>query len=199
METIVGLISTLFTLVFLAAIVLAGAVLAGWPGALPPVGAELLECDGLLPEQRLRQIARYYDVRDLPGVRHALASVFTELDMPGEELKRCTFRTAQGETVQLPQHYREVMTADYRVLAKSRPRPRRSNGYALQDGVLSIAAESTAWATQLRMLQSQILAKIAAAVGPGVVRQLKITGPAAPSWRKGERHIKGRGPRDTYG
>ena len=117
-----------------------GAVLAGWPGALPPVGAELLECDGLLPEQRLRQIARYYDVRDLPGVRHALASVFTELDMPGEELKRCTFRTAQGETVQLPQHYREVTTADYRVLAKSRPRPQRSNGYALQDGVLWIRA-----------------------------------------------------------
>ncbi|MBF6356774.1 DUF721 family protein [Nocardia higoensis] len=70
---------------------------------------------------------------------------------------------------------------------------------SLQDGVLGIAAESTAWATQLRMLQPQILAKIAAAVGPGVVRQLKITGPTAPSWRKGERHIKGRGPRDTYG
>jgi len=70
---------------------------------------------------------------------------------------------------------------------------------SLQDGVLGITAESTAWATQLRMLQPQILAKIAAAVGPGVVRQLKITGPAAPSWRKGDRHIKGRGPRDTYG
>ncbi|MFE9579590.1 DUF721 family protein [Nocardia sp. NPDC006044] len=70
---------------------------------------------------------------------------------------------------------------------------------ALKDNVLSIAAESTAWATQLRMLQSQILAKINAAVGPGVVTSLKITGPAAPSWRKGERHIRGRGPRDTYG
>ncbi|WP_225725707.1 MULTISPECIES: DUF721 family protein [unclassified Nocardia] len=70
---------------------------------------------------------------------------------------------------------------------------------SLKDGVLSIAAESTAWATQLRMLQSQILAKIAAAVGNGVVTSVKISGPAAPSWRKGERHIKGRGPRDTYG
>jgi predicted nucleic acid-binding Zn ribbon protein len=69
----------------------------------------------------------------------------------------------------------------------------------LKDGVLSIAAESTAWATQLRMLQGQILAKINAAVGQGVVTSLKITGPTAPSWRKGERHIKGRGPRDTYG
>ncbi|GAB2698492.1 DNA replication protein DciA [Nocardia thraciensis] len=70
---------------------------------------------------------------------------------------------------------------------------------SLTDGVLSVQAESTAWATQLRMLQSQILAKIVAAVGQGVVTSLKISGPAAPSWRKGERHIKGRGPRDTYG
>jgi predicted nucleic acid-binding Zn ribbon protein len=70
---------------------------------------------------------------------------------------------------------------------------------ALTDGVLSVAAESTAWATQLRMVQAQLLAKIAAAVGNGVVTSLKITGPATPSWRKGPRHISGRGPRDTYG
>lgn len=70
---------------------------------------------------------------------------------------------------------------------------------SLENGVLSIQAESTAWATQLRMFQSQILAKIAAAVGNGVVKQLRINGPTAPSWRKGDRHVKGRGPRDTYG
>lgn len=70
---------------------------------------------------------------------------------------------------------------------------------ALRDGVLHVSAKSTAWATQLRMMQSQILVKIARAVGDGVVTSLRITGPAAPSWHKGERHIKGRGPRDTYG
>lgn len=69
----------------------------------------------------------------------------------------------------------------------------------LRDGVLAVTAESTAWATQLRMVQAQLLAKIAAAVGDGVVTSLKITGPTAPSWRKGPRHISGRGPRDTYG
>lgn len=69
----------------------------------------------------------------------------------------------------------------------------------LRDGVLSVSAESTAWATQLRMVQAQLLAKIAAAVGDGVVTSLKITGPSAPSWRKGPRHVRGRGPRDTYG
>lgn len=69
----------------------------------------------------------------------------------------------------------------------------------LRDGVLSVTAESTAWATQLRMIQHQVLAKIAAEVGDGVVTSLRITGPVAPSWRKGPLHIAGRGPRDTYG
>lgn len=69
----------------------------------------------------------------------------------------------------------------------------------LRDGVLTVAAESTAWATQLRMMQSQILAKVAAAVGDGVVTSVKILGPQAPSWKKGRYHISGRGPRDTYG
>jgi predicted nucleic acid-binding Zn ribbon protein len=75
----------------------------------------------------------------------------------------------------------------------------RATPTALRDGVLSVSAESTAWATQLRMVQAQLLAKIAAAVGDGVVTSLRITGPMAPSWRKGRLHIPGRGPRDTYG
>jgi predicted nucleic acid-binding Zn ribbon protein len=70
---------------------------------------------------------------------------------------------------------------------------------ALRDGELTVAASSTAWATQLRLLQRQLLVKIAAGVGPNVVRKLKVAGPAAPSWRKGHRHTPGRGPRDTYG
>jgi predicted nucleic acid-binding Zn ribbon protein len=69
----------------------------------------------------------------------------------------------------------------------------------LNEGVLTISAESTAWATQLRMVQARLLAKIAAAVGDGVVTSLKIVGPVGPSWRKGRYHIPGRGPRDTYG
>jgi predicted nucleic acid-binding Zn ribbon protein len=69
----------------------------------------------------------------------------------------------------------------------------------LRDGVLSVTAESTAWATQLRLIQNQVLAKIAKEVGDRVVTSLRITGPTAPSWRKGPLHIAGRGPRDTYG
>lgn len=69
----------------------------------------------------------------------------------------------------------------------------------LKDGELTVQASSTAWATQLRLLQRQLLTKIAAGVGHGVVKRMRIHGPAAPSWRKGARHIPGRGPRDTYG
>jgi predicted nucleic acid-binding Zn ribbon protein len=70
---------------------------------------------------------------------------------------------------------------------------------SLTDGELTVQADSTAWATQLRLLQRQLLAKIAAGVGNGVVKRLKVAGPSAPSWRHGNRHVPGRGPRDTYG
>lgn len=70
---------------------------------------------------------------------------------------------------------------------------------ALNDGELTVQAESTAWATQLRLLQRQILKRIADGVGDGVVKRIKVQGPAAPSWRHGPRHVPGRGPRDTYG
>lgn len=70
---------------------------------------------------------------------------------------------------------------------------------SLRDGELTVQASSTAWATQLRLLQRQLLAKIAKGVGNGVVKRLRVQGPAAPSWRYGPRHVPGRGPRDTYG
>ncbi len=70
---------------------------------------------------------------------------------------------------------------------------------ALREGELTVRASSTAWATQLRLLQGQLLKKIAAAVGNGVVKRMRIQGPTAPSWRKGPLHVSGRGPRDTYG
>ncbi|HEY3753817.1 MAG TPA: DciA family protein [Pseudonocardiaceae bacterium] len=69
----------------------------------------------------------------------------------------------------------------------------------LTDGELTVQADSTAWATQLRLLQRQLLVQIAAGVGNGVVKRLKVQGPEAPSWRHGPRRVPGRGPRDTYG
>lgn len=70
---------------------------------------------------------------------------------------------------------------------------------SLQDGELTVQASSTAWATQLRLLQRQLIARITAGVGPGVVTRLRVRAPAAPNWHHGPRHVRGRGPRDTYG
>lgn len=69
----------------------------------------------------------------------------------------------------------------------------------LREGVLTVQAESTAWATQLRLLQRKIVQHIGDGLGSGLVKRIKVQGPAAPSWRYGPRHIPGRGPRDTYG
>ncbi|MEU5963666.1 DciA family protein [Micromonospora parva] len=69
----------------------------------------------------------------------------------------------------------------------------------LENGELTVEARSTAWATQLRLLAGSLLKQIASEVGHNVVRKLHIHGPAAPSWGKGPRRVRGRGPRDTYG
>ncbi|HKT05383.1 MAG TPA: DciA family protein, partial [Rugosimonospora sp.] len=69
----------------------------------------------------------------------------------------------------------------------------------LENGELTVEAESTAWATQLRLLASKLLAQIAAQVGHNVVTKLHIHGPTAPTWSRGPRRVRGRGPRDTYG
>jgi predicted nucleic acid-binding Zn ribbon protein len=69
----------------------------------------------------------------------------------------------------------------------------------LADGELTIEAESTAWATQLRLLSGRIMAKIAAEVRPNPVKRLRVHGPAAPSWRHGRLRVRGPGPGDTYG
>ena len=69
----------------------------------------------------------------------------------------------------------------------------------LENGVLHCVAESTAWATQIRLLSPQLLGRLAADLGPDVVRRLQVRGPTAPDWRHGPLRVTGRGPRDTYG
>ena len=67
------------------------------------------------------------------------------------------------------------------------------------DGQLVLRADSTAWATQVRLLTASLLERVRAALGPDVVESVQVKGPQAPSWRAGPRVVKGRGPRDTYG
>ena len=69
-----------------------------------------------------------------------------------------------------------------------------------EDGVLTVRADSTAWATQVRLLAPTVLRRLADELGPGVVDRLVVRGPSAPSWHRGPRIAPGgRGPRDTYG
>lgn len=63
---------------------------------------------------------------------------------------------------------------------------------------LIVRCSSTAWAKQLHLLLATIERRIDEEVGVGVVTQVIIRGPVAPSWRKGPLSVPGRGPRDTY-
>lgn len=67
------------------------------------------------------------------------------------------------------------------------------------EATLVLRADSTAWATQLRLLQPQLERRLAEEVGEGVVETIVIRGPGGPSWTRGLRSVRGRGPRDTYG
>jgi predicted nucleic acid-binding Zn ribbon protein len=68
------------------------------------------------------------------------------------------------------------------------------------EGVLRVRADSTAWATQLRLLAGSIVRRLNDELGHGTMTILDVSGPDTPSWSKGRRSVRdGRGPRDTYG
>ena len=70
----------------------------------------------------------------------------------------------------------------------------------LFEGRLIIKAESTSWATQLRLITPDLLKNIRSRSEGALVEELTVIGPNAPSWKRGLRTIRGaRGPRDTYG
>ncbi len=68
-----------------------------------------------------------------------------------------------------------------------------------EGGTLVVRCASTAWMKQLRLLLPTIERRIDEEVGAGVVTQVVVRGPVAPSWKKGRWSVPGRGPRDTYG
>jgi predicted nucleic acid-binding Zn ribbon protein len=74
---------------------------------------------------------------------------------------------------------------------------------ALADGELTVTADSTAWATQVRLLAAHLVRRLNAELGDGAVQRVRVRGPAGaagPARRPGEWRVRGgRGPRDTYG
>lgn len=67
------------------------------------------------------------------------------------------------------------------------------------DGELLVIADSTAWATQVRLLAGTLVRRLNSELGEGTVTRVKVRGPEQPR-RPGEWRVRGgRGPRDTYG
>lgn len=68
------------------------------------------------------------------------------------------------------------------------------------DGRLVVRTDSTAWATQLKLLAPSIVRRLNEDLGHGTVTLIEVFGPHLPSWTKGRLSSRdGRGPRDTYG
>ena len=67
------------------------------------------------------------------------------------------------------------------------------------EGRLVVRTDSTAWATQMKLLAPDVVRRLNDVLGHGTVQVIEVLGPRAPSWTRGRLRVKGRGPRDTYG
>ncbi|MEU1375136.1 DciA family protein [Streptomyces triculaminicus] len=66
--------------------------------------------------------------------------------------------------------------------------------------VLTVQCDSTAWATQLRLLAPTLVARLNDDLGQGTVKVIKVLGPGGPGRRYGPLRAPGStGPGDTYG
>lgn len=75
----------------------------------------------------------------------------------------------------------------------------KSTPEVLENGVLTVRCSSTAWATQLRLMQETILDRLKSEFPDLEILEIRLLGPASPSFKRGQRSVPGRGPRDTYG
>ena len=70
---------------------------------------------------------------------------------------------------------------------------------SINENILTIQTTSTAWATQLTLVQNEILKTIQNNPFGTTVESISIIGPNTPSWKRGIRSTRdARGPRDTY-
>ncbi|MEV8333334.1 DUF721 domain-containing protein [Streptomyces niveus] len=72
--------------------------------------------------------------------------------------------------------------------------------YEEDERILTVICDSTAWATQLRLLAPRLVARLNEDLGHGTVKVIKVRGPAGPPRRFGGLRAPGsKGPGDTYG
>ncbi len=67
------------------------------------------------------------------------------------------------------------------------------------EGRLVVRTDSTAWATQMKLLAATVVRRLNEELGDGTIEVIDILGPQTPKWTSGRFRVKGRGPRDTYG
>ena len=67
------------------------------------------------------------------------------------------------------------------------------------DGELLVIGDSTAWASQVRLLRAQLIRPLNTERGDGAVTGVKVRGPMPPQQRGQWRVRDTRGPRDDYG
>ncbi|MEP7090508.1 MAG: DciA family protein [Nocardioidaceae bacterium] len=68
------------------------------------------------------------------------------------------------------------------------------------DTKLVVRTDSTAWATQMKLLAPTVVRRLNEELGDGTVTLIDVHGPHGPSWKRGLRSVRdGQGPRDTYG
>ncbi|NUO98890.1 MAG: DUF721 domain-containing protein [Nonomuraea sp.] len=71
---------------------------------------------------------------------------------------------------------------------------------SFDEGEVLIAADSTAWATQVRLLARTLIRRLNEELGDGTVTKVKVRGPQnAPRPSGGLRVTGSKGPGDTYG
>ena len=72
--------------------------------------------------------------------------------------------------------------------------------YDEDERVLVVRCDSTAWATNLRLLAPTLVARLNEDLGHGAVKMIKVNGPGGPARRYGPLRAPGStGPGDTYG
>jgi len=70
---------------------------------------------------------------------------------------------------------------------------------SFRDGEVTVAADSTAWATQVRLLAGVLIRRLNEELGDGTVTRVRVHGPQGGGRAPGGLRVPGRGPRDTYG
>jgi len=69
----------------------------------------------------------------------------------------------------------------------------------IDEDLITVRCDSSAWATNLRLMRHEILAELLAKFPNSGIEKISVIGPGVPNKIRGPRSVKWRGPRDTYG